>query len=544
MNSDTPHHGEPDGAHEPIWIDTSPETGYEPLDGGLDVDVAVVGGGIAGVTTAAKLTDRGESVALLERDRILTGVTGHTTAKLTSLHGLVYDHLVDHFGEEQARHYAAANEAAIDDVEETASSLDLDCDFERAPAYTYLSTEESGSERRRHRKHIRAEVDAAHRLGLPASFVEETDLPYDVDSAVRFDDQAHFHPRNYLLGLARQIPENGGHVFEETTVQSVSGGRSCSVETNRGTVTADAVVVATHFPIHDHAFYFARLRPKRSYVVAARLNDEAPEGMYYEPFSSSYVSVRPRPAGEESMVLVGGQNHRTGHGHDVTERYEKLEAAARERFDVDAIEYRWSTQDYASVDRVPFVGPLAPQSRNVYVATGFGGWGMTNGTAAGTLLADLITGRDNPWADVYHPTRLRLDASAKELVSHNKHAAKHYAKDYTGERPRLDLAALDRGEANVFEERDDPVAVYRDDDGEVHAVSAVCSHMGCLVSWNDGERSWDCPCHGSRFDVDGTVLDTPAIDGLDAVDLDDRPPRDPTARPPEPDVTDSPSDDD
>ena len=547
MNSDTSSNDGPHGKHESIWFDTSPGTDYDALDGGLDVDVAVVGGGIAGITTAAKLRDRGESVALLERDRILSAVTGHTTAKLTSLHGLIYDYLIDHFGEEKARRYGEANEAAIDDIEATVEEHGIDCDFERTPAYTYLTTRERGSqERRKHRKRrkeIRSEVEAARRVGLPASFVEETDLPYDVDSAVRFGEQAHFHPRNYLLALAEQIPGDGGYLFEETTVQSVSGGRSCSVETDRGTVTADAVVVATHFPIHDHAFYFARLEPKRSYIVAARLNDDPPEGMYYEPFSK-YFSVRPRPAGEGSMVLVGGQNHRTGHGQNVTKRYEKLESAARERFDVDTVEYRWSTQDYKSVDRVPFVGPLAPQSRNVYVATGFGGWGMTNGTAAGVLLADLVTGRDNPLEDVYRPTRLQLGASTKDLVSHNKHAAKHMAKDYVGRHPDLDLSGLGPGEGKVFGDRDDPIAVSRDENGEVHAVSAVCSHMGCLVSWNDGEKSWDCPCHGSRFDVDGDVLDTPAIDALDPVDLGQGSHGGKPSHPTEPDVPDSSPGDD
>ena len=543
MNSDTEISDGPSGAHEPIWIDTSPSTDYDPLDGGLDVDVAVVGGGIAGVTTAAKLTERGESVALLERDRILTGVTGHTTAKLTSLHGLVYDHLVDNFGEDRARQYAAANEAAIDDVEGTVDALGIDCDFERAPAYTYAPAGERRSAARKHRREIRDEVEAARRVGLPASFEEETDLPYDVEAAIRVGDQAHFHPRNYLLELARQVPGGDSHVLEETRVDEVSGGRSPTVETDRGTVTADAVVVATHFPIHDHAFYFARMRPKRSYVVAARLRDDPPEGMYYKPYSP-YFSVRPRPAGEASMALIGGQNHRTGHGHDVTERYRKLERQARERFDVESIEYRWSTQDYVSVDRVPFVGPIDPGTRNVYVATGFGGWGMTNGTAAGALLADLITGRDNPWSDVYHPTRLRLGASKRDLVRHNKHAAKHYAKDYLGHQPRLDLDDLGPGEADVFEDRDDPVAVYRDRDGEVHAVSAVCTHLGCLVSWNDGEESWDCPCHGSRFDVDGEVLDTPAIDDLEPLDLEEGRGPGSSVRPSEPDLSDSSSGDD
>ncbi|WP_436927994.1 FAD-dependent oxidoreductase [Halosimplex amylolyticum] len=509
------------GRHGSIWMDTSERTDYDALDGDLRVDTAVVGGGIAGVTTAYELVEAGQSVAVLERDRILDGTTGRTTAKVTSLHGLVYDHLIDHFGEERAQQYADANQAAIEHVADTVDALGVDCEFGRAPAYTYV---EPGGKRR----DVRAEVDAARRLGLPVSFVEETDLPYDVGGAVRFDDQAYFHPRKYLLALAEAVAAQGegtgsadggatGGVFEQTTVREIDDGDPCRVGTDRGEVVADAVVVASHFPIADDALYFSRLSPKRSYVVAARLAGEVPEGLYYDP-EEPYFSVRPH-AGADSLVLIGGQNHRTGHADSTTDRYRKLERQARERFDVDSIEYRWATQDYKSIDRVPFVGRAAPQTRDVYVATGFGGWGMTNGVAAGLLLADLIRDRDNPWTDVYDPTRFEFGASKSDLVSHNKHAMSHLFGGYVESRPDLDLSGLAPGEATVADDRDDPVAAYRDEDGEVHAVSAVCPHMGCLVSWNDGEESWDCPCHGSRFDVDGTVLDTPAVDDLDAVDV-------------------------
>ena len=503
---------EPTGRHESLWMDTADRTDYGPLEGDLHVDTAIVGGGIAGITTAHQLVDAGQSVAVLERDRILDGTTGRTTAKVTALHGLVYDHLLEHFDGERARQYADANQTAVEHVASTVDDLEIDCEFGRAPAYTYV---ESSSDRQT----VRAEVDAARQLGLPASFVESTDLPYGVSGAVRFDDQAYFHPRQYLLALADAVDDGAdrGGIFEQTTVDGVEDGSPCRVSTDRGDVVADAVVVASHFPVEDDALYFSRLSPKRSYVVAARLAGDAPEGMYYDPMEP-YFSVRPH-AGEDSLVLIGGQNHRTGHGGTTTDRYRDLERQARNRFDVKSIEYRWATQDYTSVDRVPFVGVAAPQVSDLYVATGFGGWGMTNGTAAGLLLADLVRGRDNPWTDVYDPTRFEFGASKSDLVEHNKHAMKHLFEGYVESHPGLDLSGLDRGEALVADERDDPVAAYRDGDGQVHAVSAVCPHMGCLVTWNDGEESWDCPCHGSRFDVDGSVLDTPAIDDLDAVDV-------------------------
>ena len=496
----------PEGRHEPVWTAMSDRTDYDPLGGDRAVDTVVVGGGIAGITTAAKLDAAGQTVALLERDRILDGATGHTTAKLTSLHGLVYGDLLDSFGEAQARQYAAANQRAIEDIADTVERRDIDCGFGRAPAYTYVAPDGDRSK-------VRAEVNAARRLGLPAGYAEETELPYDIEAAIRFDDQAYFHPRQYLLELARGLDEGASHVFEETTVDDVADGDPCRVSTDRGTVRADDVVVASHFPVADDALYFSRMRPKRSYVLAARLAGDPPDGLYYHP-SEPYFSVRPH-ATDESLVLLGGQNHRTGDGDSTAARYRRLERRARERFDIASIEYRWATQDYVSADRVPFVGTAAPHLSNVYVATGFGGWGMTNGTAAGRLLADEILGRDPAWGAVFDPNRFTPRASASELLSHNKHTMRHYAEDYLGRQPSLREVDLDPGDAGVYEADGDPLAVYCDDDGEIHARSAVCPHMGCLVSWNDGEQSWDCPCHGSRFDIDGDVLDTPAVQGLD-----------------------------
>lgn len=496
-----------EGQHKPIWFDTTSETEYGSLDGRLRVDTAVVGGGIAGVTTAFELQKAGQSVALLDRSSILRSVTGHTTAKITSLHGLIYAHLCDHVGHRHAQQYAEANEAAIDRIETIVQKQDIDCGFTRTPAYTYVESEDSRSK-------IRDEVEAARTLGLPATYVESTELPYAVEAAVKFADQARFQPRKYLLELARRIPGTDSHIFEETTVQDISDGTPCHVQTNRGTVIASDVVIATHFPIRDPALYFTRLSPKRSYVVGAQLAADPPEGMYYDP-EEPYFSVRPHPVDDESMVLIGGQNHRTGHGDSTREHYRRLEQQARERFNVESIEYRWATQDYVAIDRVPFVGRIAPQMGHLYVATGFGGWGMTNGTAAGRLLSDLILDRENPYRSVYQPTRFQLRGATGRLLSHNTHAVTRLIGDRIESHPRLDRLQLDLGEAAVVTTQDGPVAIYRDDTGKRHAVSAVCPHMGCLVSWNDGEQSWDCPCHGSRFDIDGTVLDTPAVTDLE-----------------------------
>ncbi|WP_227352798.1 FAD-dependent oxidoreductase [Haladaptatus salinisoli] len=491
------------GEDASLWLETTPPTDFDPLDGDRRVDVAVVGGGIAGLSAAAELKDAGETVAVLEADRVVSSVTARTTAKLTSQHGLIYRELLSRFDRERARQYADANEAAVDIVAERAE--EVDCDFRRRPAYTYVNDPND-------RGKVRREVEAARSVGLPASFVEDTPLPVNANCAVRFDDQAQFHPRKYLLALADEIPGDGSDVYEETKATNLRAGRPCRVETERGTVTADRVVVATHFPITDPAGYFARQYPKRSYVLALRTRDPPPEGMYYRS-GDPYFSVRPHETDDESFVLVGGQNHKTGQGGSTSERYREVEREARDRFDVEEVVYRWSTQDYTPTDRVPFIGPIAPWRRNVFVATGFGGWGMTSGVAAGRILAEEIAGDGSEWADVFDPGRLPPLGTARKFLSENANVGSRFVEDWV-RKPRETRESLAPGDARVVREDGDAVAEYRDEDGELHRLSAVCTHMKCLVEWNDAERTWDCPCHGSRFDSEGEVLDGPAVRNL------------------------------
>lgn len=498
-----------------IWLDETAVTAFDRLEDDVTVDTVIVGGGIAGISTGHNLVEAGQSVAILDRERIVAGVTGHTTAKLTSQHGLIYDELIDTLGEEAARQYAAANEAAIDEIETRVDELEIDADVVRTPAYTY--THSIGLVGR-----FRDEVEAARRLDLPASFTTSTPLPFDIEAAVRFDDQASFNPREYLLALAQGISDRGNHIFEQTPAVDIEPGEPCRVITKQGTVTATDVVVATNFPFFDPALFFTRLIPKRSYVLAARLGGDVPEGMHFR-WGDPYFSVRPRPTGDESLVLIGGQNHQTGHGGSTLERYRLLERETRARFEVASIEARWSTQDFVSIDRVPFVGKLAPHLAHVYVATGFGGWGLTTGTVAGRILTERILGRDSPWSDVFGPSRLRVGASSRAFLEHNATAMGRFVGDHLRDPPTAGAHQLDRGDGRVVTIDGESVAIARDEAGEVHAVSAKCPHMGCFVTWNDAEQSWDCPCHGSRFDADGTVLHTPAVEDLRPFDEADIP---------------------
>ncbi len=494
---------------ESVWLATTETTDYGPLEEGLDVDVAVVGGGITGLTTAINLQDEGRSVALIEADRICEGVTGHTTAKITSQHGLTYDSLLSKVTAQKAQQYADANQAAIEEVLRRVEKHGIDCDFERTEAYTYTTDSDEVED-------IRKEVQAAKQLDLPATFAESTPLPFDVEAAVRFDDQAKFHPRSYLLEIARQFDENGGYIFEQTQATDINTARPVTVETEHGSVEAEDVVVATHFPFFDRAGYFTRMYPYRSYLLAVRIEETHPDGMFLGNSSAKY-SIRKSARGEdgEKLLLVGGHGHKQGaHRPPPSERYRLCEEFARKHFSVEEVEYRWSTMDYTPVDNVPFIGQIDPLGEHVYVGTGFKGWGMSGGVAAGMILTDLIVEGSSSWEDVFDPQRLPPVSSASNFVTENSLVGVNFVSDWLTAMLSPSDIPQSNDEATICRHKGEPMGIYRDEEGTVHAVSAICPHLNCIVEWNDAERTWDCPCHGSRFNYDGDVLHGPALEDL------------------------------
>ncbi len=498
--------GNEPGQRRSYWMDSAPQTdfpAYRPE--GRRVDVAVVGGGITGLTVALLLGRAGASVALLEAGRVASGVTGYTTAKVTSLHGLTYAGLEQSFGPDGARAYAEANEAALAEMARLVADLAIDCAFERHAAFTY--TEDAGSVGQ-----IESEVAAAARAGLPATFTTEVDLPYPVAGAIRVENQAQFHPRRYCLGLADAIVADGGSIYEQTRVLDVDDGEPCRVRTENGDLIARHVVQATQLPIVDPGGFFARTHPERSYALAVELDGPAPQGMYLSADQPTR-SVRPI---EERLVLIGGEGHKVGQDPDTRQRYDALETFARERFPVVEVRHRWSAQDFMPADNVPYIGRLTPRSKGRLVATGFKKWGMTHATVAAMILRDHITGTENPWASLYDATRLKPTAAAGSFVTENLNVAKRFVGDRLATLRPEPADSLAPGEAGLRVVNGHKVAAYRDETGQLHAISARCTHMGCLVSWNTAEQSWDCPCHGSRFDVDGRVIQGPAVRPLES----------------------------
>lgn len=501
-----------------FWLDGAGDPPPAPPGSlsGVDVDVVVLGAGIAGITTAYLLRRAGRTVALIEADdRLATGVTGHTTAKVTSQHATIYATLTRSFGPDTARAYGAGQQWAIDWIASEAAVLGAEADLSRRDGYVYAEREASVAR-------LRAEAEAALEAGLPASFVAATELPFPVAGAVRFTGQAQFHPRRWLLALAATIPGDGSHVIAGTRATGLTEGDPCVVDTTRGPVRGRHVVVATHYPIFDRGLFFARLEPRRDLVVAGPADPGAvPAGMYLS--AEDRHSIRTTPLGDGRVLLiVGGEPHGVGARASVARHYDALHTWARQRFPVREYPYRWLAHDLTTVDALPYVGRFHPRARRVWVATGFGHWGMTNGTLAGLVLRDLITGEENPLAGILDPVRRTVRQSAARFVGANAHVAARLIGDRVEAavtRPGTD--SIRAGHGRVVAAGTRAVAAYRDDDGTLHCRSARCTHLGCLVVFNDAERTWDCPCHASRFATDGRVLAGPAVRPL--------PPAEPTS---------------
>lgn len=373
---------------------TTPKTGFAPLEGDLKVDAAVVGAGIAGVSVACRLKALGKSVALIESGRIVEESTGKTTAKVSSLHGLIYTTLVKNFTDEGARIYGEANEAAIDEIERLVAEHGIDCDFSRLDAYTYAQ-DESGTSK------VRNEAETAERLGLPASYTEAVPLPYPTYGAVKFSDQAQFHVRKYLLALAERIDGEGSYVLENTKALDIdTDGSSPRLVTERGTVTATDIVVATHEPFYDPDGDYADLFKFWDYALGVLIAEETPPGEFFSTGAEPH-SIRTQPTEDGDIVILGGKSEAEMTADSDEEAYEMVEKDYSDKFEIERVVYKWNTFDLATSDGGSYIGQLSKNEPHVYVATGFNGWGMTNGVLAGMLLGDRITGKENPWIDFF-----------------------------------------------------------------------------------------------------------------------------------------------
>jgi glycine/D-amino acid oxidase-like deaminating enzyme/nitrite reductase/ring-hydroxylating ferredoxin subunit len=488
-----------------LWVDTTSETAYSKLSGKRKVDVAVVGGGFAGIATAYYLTQLGKKVAVIEAFRIVSATSGYTTAKVTSLHGLIYDFLLKNYGEEKARIYAESNQWAIAEIAKISKKEHIPCDFSSDDAFTFTSDKEKIAD-------IQKEVEAAQRLGLPATYEENINrFPFAIQSAVKFSNQALFHPRKFLLGLAKKIVKNGGTIFENTRAKDIKEGKECEVITESGSVIAKDVVIATNYPFVDKGFFSARMNQMRSYAFGVTIQGTIPKGMYYG-VSKNELSIRPYNIDSKEGLVIGGEDHVVGDGSDGRKHFLALQQQIGNLLSPKSFDYHWAAQDSSPLDRVPFIGRQNTLAKHIYVITGFDEWGMTKGMLSAKIISDLITGKENEWSSLYDPTRIHLKGVGEKFIQIGKQALKGYGKrvqplDHT-------VRGLVKEDGRVIDKKGKKIAVYKDVNGLLHAVSAVCTHLGCIVDFNKGEQTWDCPCHGSRFSKFGKVINGPAVKDL------------------------------
>ena len=473
---------------ESIWSKDTKISPRPSLMEDIKTETVVIGGGLAGCLIAMRLEEMGIPAVVLEAAQIGSGQTKNTTAKITSQHGLIYDKLQQSFGRERAKQYADYNQAAIAAYRNLIAKRQIDCQWEERDAYLYSRTEQEP---------LKREMEAARQAGIDASFHETTALPFSVKGAVRFGGQAQFHPLQFLDAITKDLT-----IYENTRVQTVEDNQ---VITPKGTVTAEHIVFATHFPfINVPGYYFMRMHQERSYVLAL---SEAPQlhGMYLGIDENEGYSFR--NAGD--LLLLGGGKHRTGENRK-GDSYDDLLRRAVQWFPAGREVARWSAQDCMTLDGVPYIGPFsADASARWYVATGFQKWGMTSSMVSAMILSQWIATGDCPNADVFSPKRFTPVASAKSFLQEGAHAVKDLTKRIFAP-PRATLDALPLGHGGVVEVDGEKVGAYKDETGNIFLVSVRCPHLGCQLEWNPAEKSWDCPCHGSRFDFHGKLLDGPA----------------------------------
>lgn len=498
------------GGSLPIWTPSEQTQKFPALDRDEETDVVVIGAGLVGLMTAHLCKQVGLRVIVLEADRVGCGESHRSTAQVTAQIDAGWQKIVGDLGPDLARSLWTGAMLGIHTLESLASSLRVDCGWQRVSGWRF-------TEHNRGVKDLRDEALSAASAGIPLEFVESgVPLPWTIAGALRCDEQAQLVPGPFLDALARDVDGRGSHVHEGTRVLEIHDGDEPSVVTERSVVHARHVVVATHAPFNNRLLLQTKIAHYRSYVVALSSPTELPDGLYWDD-AVPYHYIRSVNQAGRRFVLVGGEDHRTGQDDDTSLRHAALEDWALERLPGSTIERRWSGQVLEPVDGLPYVGRNSFE-RNVYEATGFSGTGWAYGALAARILADSMQGIDHPLAATLAATRIAPLAGARRFLQENALFPWHFFGDRLSPES-TEIESLERGHGRLFMSRAmKKIAVYRDDMGELHALSPICPHMGCLVDFNQAETSWDCPCHGSRFDVHGSVLNGPATQGLERVD--------------------------
>jgi glycine/D-amino acid oxidase-like deaminating enzyme/nitrite reductase/ring-hydroxylating ferredoxin subunit len=499
----------------PVWFATKVPR-FPRLSASIEVDVAVIGGGITGVTAAYLLKKAGLTVALLERERFASVDTGHTTAHVTFVTDLRLPQLVKHFGRDHARAAWEAGDAAIHQIREIVERESIDCEFAWVPGYVHAPL---GENSRNEEKPLRDEAELARELGFAAQF--EASIPLMGSPGIRFANQAKFHPLKYLAALLRLIPGNGSHVFQDSGVEEIEE-EPRQVTANGRKVRCRYVVIATHVPLQGvtgtlKAMLFqTKLAPYTSYAIGAKIpRGLVPEASFWDT-AEPYHYLRIDRRRQHDYAIFGGEDHKTGQSADTAACFARLEEKLRQLIPKVVVDHRWSGQVVETNDGLPYIGETAPRQ---FVATGFAGNGMTFGTLGAMMACDAALGRVNPWAKLFDVRRKKLRGGTWDYLKENKDYPYYYLKDRLSGPGAKSLRSVKKGEGKIVMLDGERVAAFRDANGKLTVKSAICTHLGCIVRWNDAEQKWDCPCHGSRFHATGEVLAGPAETDLSPVKI-------------------------
>ncbi|MBO5479203.1 MAG: FAD-dependent oxidoreductase [Clostridia bacterium] len=496
------------------WIHSINLKSFPKLEKDLEVTVAIIGGGITGLSTAYYLSQNGYDVCILEKDKLAHHATGNTTAKVTSQHDLFYDYLIHTFGKSFAKSYLDANEEAIKNIKEIIDTEKIDCDFEWQDAYVYTDLEDEVIK-------IKNEVTSVNSLDFPAEFVTDSSLPFPIKACIKFPNQAQFHPLKYVKGLSDCIVQNGGQIYENTKVYDIDKKDDFyEIRTDNHTIHAKYVVLACHYPIvNTPGFYFLKMYQETSYLIGFTTDSKLFDGMYINT-KSPICSLRTVPYKEDKrLVLMGGSEHKTGVKEDLSDCYLNLENRAKELFPDANVLYRWNTEDCISLDKIPYIGEFSQMMPHMYIATGFKKWGMTTSNIAANIITDMIMGKENPYAETFKSTRFNPVKNGTEFVDMLKQTTTSLVLDKF-KIPKDTLGSINKDEGKIVEVENTKLGIYRDTEGKYFCLKPICSHLGCELSWNNLDKTWDCPCHGSRFSYTGKSLYDPSIKDIELINID------------------------
>jgi glycine/D-amino acid oxidase-like deaminating enzyme/nitrite reductase/ring-hydroxylating ferredoxin subunit len=501
-----------DGFKTSLWQDKMPEyVSKTRTPDKKDFDVLIVGGGVTGITTALQLQKSGLQCIVVESHNLCFGTTGGTTAHLNTFLDNSYDRIEKNFGEEGVQLIAKATTEALELYHANVEEYNVDCGYEQKDGYLYSQDEKQTEE-------LNKIFEASKKAGVDVAYTDRIPVPVEFKKAIVYHDQANIHPSKYVYALAKAFEENGGVILQNCMVKDFKGDKVLEVETSQGTIDTRILIWATHIPPGVNLLHF-RCAPYRSYVIAATLNNDAyPDGLAYDMYDP-YHYYRTQIVDGKKYLIVGGEDHKTAHEENTEECFNRLEKHVRKYFDVKKTAFKWSSQYFEPADGLAYIGHLPGNPDNVLVATGYGGNGMTYSHITALTLTDLIVKGESEYAKLFDPDRLKPIAGFANFIKENADVVKEFIGKRLSKEKLNELSDIAPGEAKLVKYEGKTLALYKDEEGEIHAVSPVCPHAKCAVGWNSAEKSWDCPCHGSRFTIDGEVLTGPARQGLEVIEI-------------------------